>query len=125
MSGFAEPNPEGRDKAAAEAKLRGASVDPAIYARAAAGLRSQPGGERIDVVVLACTHFPLLRDELQVAAGPGVSLIDGAAGIARRIAFLTEGQSWPDAPHHKGFPDITLAAGTKLVQSTAWTFSKG
>lgn len=82
----------------AEAKLRGEAVDPDTIARAVAGLRSQPGGERIDVIVLACTHFPLLQDELQAAAGPGVALIDGAAGIARRIAHLTAGQSWPAAP---------------------------
>lgn len=84
--------------AGAEAKLRGEAVDPDTIARAVAGLRSQPGGERIDVIVLACTHFPLLQDELQAAAGPGVALIDGAAGIARRIAHLTAGQSWPAAP---------------------------
>ena len=82
----------------AEAKLRGEAVDPDTIARAVAGLRNQPGGERIDVIVLACTHFPLLQDELQAAAGPGVALIDGAAGIARRIAHLTAGQSWPAAP---------------------------
>src|SRR3546814_14702400 len=52
----------------------------------------------MDVIVLACTHFPLLQDELQAAAGPDVRLIDGAAGIARRIAYLTEGQPWPDTP---------------------------
>lgn len=81
----------------AEAKLRGEAVDPDTIARAIAGLRDQPGGDRIDVIVLACTHFPLLQDELQAAAGPGVTLIDGAAGIARRIAYLTEGQPWPAA----------------------------
>ncbi|SEH18421.1 glutamate racemase [Sphingopyxis sp. YR583] len=80
----------------AEAKLRGEAVDPTIIERAIAGLREQPEGEAMDVIVLACTHFPLLRDELQAAAGPGVRLIDGAAGIARRIAYLTEGQQWPD-----------------------------
>jgi glutamate racemase len=37
----------------------------------------------------------LLADELQTAAGPGVTLIDGAEGIARRIADLTQGQLWP------------------------------
>jgi len=79
----------------AEAKLRGEAVDPGVIARAIGGLRDQPGGGRIDVIVLACTHFPLLKDELQAAAGPDVTLIDGAAGIARRIACLTEGQRWP------------------------------
>ncbi|KTE15511.1 glutamate racemase [Sphingopyxis sp. H115] len=79
----------------AEAKLRGERIDPAAIARAVSGLRDQPGGEAMDVVVLACTHFPLLRDELQAAVGPNTRLIDGAEGIARRIAHLTEGQHWP------------------------------
>ncbi|WP_447953077.1 glutamate racemase [Sphingopyxis chilensis] len=82
----------------AEARLRGDAIDPDVITRAIAGLRDQPGGDAMDVIVLACTHFPLLRDELQAAAGPAVRLIDGAAGIARRIACLTEGQQWPDAP---------------------------
>lgn len=80
--------------AAAEAKLRGETVDPAIYARAAAALRDQPEGEAIDTVVLACTHFPLVADELSTAFGPGVSFVHGAQGIARRIAVLTEGQEF-------------------------------
>lgn len=83
--------------AGAEAKLRGEPVDPAVIARAVAGLRDQPGGDAIDVIVLACTHFPLLAEELQAAAGPNVRLIDGAEGIARRIADLTQGQPWPAA----------------------------
>ena len=96
---------------AAEAKLRGMPVDPAVYARAAAGLRGSPGGADIDTVVLACTHFPLLRDELQQAFGPQVQLIDGAAGIARRITHLTQGQDFactrPDfALFTRGDPDL-------------------
>ena len=78
--------------AAAEARLRGEPVDPAVFARAAHGLRAQPGGERIDTVVLACTHFPLLLPELTAAFGPEVRFVDGADGIARRIAFLTRSQ---------------------------------
>src|SRR3546814_10467342 len=82
----------------AEAKLRGEAVDPEVITRAIAGLRDQPGGDAIDVIVLACTHFPLLRDDLQAAAGPDVRLIVGAAGIARRFSHLTEGQPLPDEP---------------------------
>jgi glutamate racemase len=82
---------------AAEAKLRGEPVDRRVIARAIAGLRDQPGGEALDVIVLACTHFPLLQAELEAEAGPGVAFIDGAAGIARRVATLTEGQDWPAA----------------------------
>lgn len=96
---------------AAEAKLRGRPVDPAVYARAAAGLRDQPCGDRIDTVILACTHFPLVQEELAAAFGPGVSFIDGASGIARRIAALTQGQDFqrthPDfAVFTKDEPDL-------------------
>jgi len=88
---------------AAEAKLRGHAVDPAVYARAAAGLTGQPGGEAIDTVVLACTHFPLVEDELALAFGPQVRFVHGAAGIARRVAFLTHGQDFARTQ-----PDLAL-----------------
>jgi glutamate racemase len=80
--------------AAAEARLRGEPVDAAVFARAAQGLRDQAKGTAIDTVVLACTHFPLLAGDLAAAFGPGVRFVDGADGIARRIAFLTRGQSF-------------------------------
>lgn len=99
--------------AAAEAKLRGEAVDPAVYARAAQALRDMPGGERIDTVVLACTHFPLVQDELAKAFGPGVAFIDGSDGIARRIAHLTQGQPW-----RRELPDLALftRGGTDVDQ---------
>lgn len=76
--------------ALAEAKLAGQPVDPAAVAAAVAPL----AGRDMDVIVLACTHFPLLAEEIE-AALPGVAQVDGGAGIARRIARLTEGQPWP------------------------------
>lgn len=80
---------------AAELKLRGQFVDPAVYAHAMAGLTDQPDGDLLDVTVLGCTHFPLVQDELQ-AAHPNMKFVDGAAGIARRICHLTREQTWPD-----------------------------
>lgn len=79
---------------AAEAKLRGESVDQRVIQQAADALKSMPGGDRIDTVVLACTHFPLLENELTNAFGPDVAFAQGAAGIARQIARLTEGQAF-------------------------------
>lgn len=79
---------------AAEAKLRGGPVDSSVFKAAAKGLRDQVGGENIDTVVLACTHFPLVEKELAEAFGPNVRFVDGSAGIARRIKFLTEGQKF-------------------------------
>lgn len=90
---------------AAELKLRGGTPDPEIFARAAQGLTSQPGGESIDTVVLACTHFPLLTDELGEAFGEKVHFVDGAQGIARRIRYLTQGQAF--IRHDQDFAIVT------------------
>jgi glutamate racemase len=89
--------------AAAEAALRGASPPDEVFERAADGLRRQPGGDAIDTVVLACTHFPLLAEPLAQGFGDGVRMIDGADGIARRIASLCFGQAW-----RRTTPDLAL-----------------
>ncbi|WNO54724.1 glutamate racemase [Stakelama saccharophila] len=81
----------------AEAKLRGEAPDTAHFAAALAGLFDQRRGDRIDVVVNACTHFPLALPELIAAAPRPVRFIDGGDGIARRIAHLTQDQGWPAA----------------------------
>ena len=78
----------------AEAKLAGESISTASVQAAAQPMFDAPNGDRIDTVVLACTHFPLLEDELH-AAFPDIQYVDGGPGIARRIAHLTEGQPWP------------------------------
>ncbi len=84
----------------AEAKLRGEPLcdGPDEWRAILDGLIDQPGGARMDVVVLACTHFPLVENELAEAAPHPLRFVDGAAGIARRIAHLTAGQTWPDRP---------------------------
>lgn len=74
--------------AAAEAKLAGEPVAPAAIAAAIAPLFAGPDGEKIDVAALACTHFPLLRDELAAAAPHAVAWLDSGEAIARRVASL-------------------------------------
>jgi glutamate racemase len=81
----------------AEASLRGEAIDPRAIQAAVQPMLDHADGERMDTVVLACTHFPLLHDELAVAL-PRVEFVHGGAGIARRIAYLTDGQAWPDRP---------------------------
>jgi glutamate racemase len=78
----------------AEAKLAGEDVGIDAVRAAAQPMFDAQDGDRIDVGVLACTHFPLLRGELEKAF-PAVQWIDGGPGIARRIVFLTREQPWP------------------------------
>jgi glutamate racemase len=91
----------------AEAKLAGEAIGVDAVKAAALPMFEAPEGDRIDTVVLACTHFPLLVDELR-AAFPDVTYVDGGPGIARRIAYLTRGQEWPDQPS-KGIMVFTSA----------------
>ena len=98
---------------AAEAKLRGETPDPRVFEDAIAGLRTASGGADIDTLVLACTHFPLVADELATAFSDRVTMVHGADGIARRIAHLTSGQ-----PFARPTPDRAVITGT-AAQATA------
>lgn len=38
-----------------------------------------------DTLILGCTHYPLIRDEIIEVAGPGVSVIDTGVAVAREL----------------------------------------
>ncbi|NBC88521.1 MAG: glutamate racemase [Alphaproteobacteria bacterium] len=104
--------------ALAEDKLRGREPDLAALAQAKAGLAAMERGDAIDTLVLACTHFSLLKEELGAAFGPGVALVDGADGIARRIAHLLEGQDIAAGPSRfvvTGPPEAAAELGPCLA----------
>lgn len=67
----------------AEDKLRKRPVDLARLSDVLQPLRGN-----IDVAVLGCTHFPLLKEEIQQVMGKGVTLVDSGEAIARRVEFL-------------------------------------
>ncbi|HYD72961.1 MAG TPA: glutamate racemase [Candidatus Binatia bacterium] len=71
---------------AAEKKLRGQAIDPASIHEAVNALF---GEDPVDVVALACTHFPLLAQELAAAAPRACEWLDSGAAIARRVADIT------------------------------------
>jgi len=101
----------------AEARLGGETVSVEDVRAATRPLFDAPDGDRIDTVVLACTHFPLLADEL-AEAFPRVAYVDGGPGIARRIAWLTRDQAWPaEAP--PGIALFTAPAREPLLGSLA------
>ena len=96
-------------RAKTEAALAGESPSRIAITAALDGLFAQPGGERIDVIVNACTHFPLLVNDM-AAVAPQVRFVDGGPGIARRVAHLTAGQDWPATPASHRLVFTQLAA---------------
>jgi glutamate racemase len=70
----------------AERKLRNEAVD--IVALNALLAPFFDRIDPVDTIVLGCTHFPLLRDELQAAAPQPVYWVDSGNAIADRVVSL-------------------------------------
>ena len=72
----------------AEAELAGEPVADANIAEEIAGCFVDEGESRTDIVVLACTHYPLLTERFRKVSPWPVDWIDPAPAIARRVADL-------------------------------------
>ena len=46
--------------------------------------------KKIDVLILGCTHYPILFQEIQLFFGPRVALVDSAGPTVRKLASLLE-----------------------------------
>ncbi|MFD1216559.1 glutamate racemase [Microbulbifer celer] len=73
--------------ALAEAKLRGEHISAADLAPVIERIFDAPGGDIVDTAVLACTHFPLLREELAAASPRALTWLDSGDAIARRVRW--------------------------------------
>ena len=74
----------------AEEKLAGHPVDPEALRREITPVFAKREGRATDVVVLGCTHYPLLREEMERVAPWPVSFIDPSPAIARRALEVAE-----------------------------------
>lgn len=53
---------------------------------------SHPGFEGIDAILLACTHYPLIKDHIQEFFGPGVAVIDSTQVVEDEVYGLLSRQ---------------------------------
>jgi glutamate racemase len=97
--------------AIAEQKLRGHKVDMAELKDEVAPVFRKRDGGRTDVVVLGCTHYPLLTEEIAEVAPWPVIYIDPSSAIARRVADVAE-----ETPVHGEVEDVP-AHGTVILTS--------
>ncbi|GHB32505.1 glutamate racemase [Pseudovibrio japonicus] len=74
----------------AEDKLAGRGVDLEHLRREIAPCFTEEDGKRTDCVVLGCTHFPFLREEMEQVAPWQVTWIDPAPAIAKRLVQVVE-----------------------------------
>lgn len=90
----------------AEAVARGERPALSEFSEAQQPLFDAPGGDRMDVIVLACTHFPLIRDQLIASAPRPVAYIDSGEAIARQTLRLLD-EAALTAPRRSGRAYIT------------------
>ena len=104
----------------AEAHAAGEALDEAGFARAQNPIFKAEGGDRVDTIVLACTHFPLVRDQLIAAAPRPINYIDSGAAIARQtlrvLAGEVEGAADNDRPQGRVFLSSDPASNARLVE---------
>jgi glutamate racemase len=74
----------------AERKLKGHAIDPEELRAEIAPVFRKREGRQTDVVVLGCTHYPLLTGDMAEVAPWPVTWIDPAPAIARRTADVVE-----------------------------------
>ena len=101
----------------AERAVRGQAVDQEQVAYAVKPLFDPPDGPRIDIVVLACTHFPLIREAIQAACPGGVRLIDTGEAVAKQAIRIA-----PQTPRPTGEPVayVTGGAANKAAMTPAF-----
>ncbi len=78
-----------------------------------APVTSLPSAQQPDVLILGCTHFPLLKDHIAEIVGPQIALVDSGAAIGRRVHTVLAQQL-----------KERLAQGSpndRPVQAGAWT----
>lgn len=101
--------------ACAEAMLSGEPLDEACIKASVDGLFAQDGGDAIDIVVLACTHYPHLKTQLASFAPASVTWIDSGAAIAQRarqcLALTEAGETHMCAAFTTGGNDSATRLG--------------
>lgn len=80
----------------AERQAAGEAVSLEAFRAAQAPLFADEFGAQIDTVVLACTHFPLVRGELAATVPQAVTFIDSGEAIARQTLRVLKGANGQD-----------------------------
>lgn len=93
----------------AESKLAGADIDPEELRHELAPLLGKT--PEIDTLVLGCTHFPLLVDELQAALPASMALLDSGVAIAKRVQALLADALVAPSPAAAAEEDLYLLTG--------------
>ena len=109
----------------AERKLKGVPVDLEELRAEIAPVFAESQCRRTDVVVLGCTHYPLLADELAKVEPWVVRYIDPAPAIARRVADVLKDlalkEASPTVPAHNS---VLLTSAREQAEDALPAYAK-
>ncbi|UZE97143.1 glutamate racemase [Alkalimarinus alittae] len=93
----------------AELYLRGEEINEAELASILADFFCETLAQPVDKIVLGCTHFPLLKSQLNNCAPQQVEWVDSGSAIAKRVKGLFESAN------------LTIDASVKPVHQVRFT----
>lgn len=84
----------------------------------------------VDQIVLGCTHYPFFKPQIEKMVGPGVTVIDPAPAVARRVNDVLSDAQIRNTADHRGTDIFLSSAGTDalenlLVSITQKSYSQG
>ncbi len=74
--------------------------------------------KELDTLVLGCTHYPLIVEDIRSVAGPGVLVIDPSAAAARQVQRLLDKRGLPNLKAGPTYYDFHCTGGTAPLQRT-------
>jgi glutamate racemase len=77
---------------------------------------------KVDEVVLGCTHFLYLEEELRLGLGQEIELIDSRDGVGRQLMKVLATKSLPNPGPKK--KDLLYVTGTSPVEDRYYTFAR-
>ncbi|WP_137392108.1 glutamate racemase [Rhodoligotrophos defluvii] len=111
--------------AMAEGKLYGITPDPKALRREIRPAFRKRDGRLTDTVVLGCTHYPLLLEELAKAAPWPVTFLDPAPAIARRVVqVVAEKGRQPGALNGAARPGSVLLTARPANQNVLEAYAR-
>ncbi len=79
--------------------------------------------QQVDIILLGCTHYPFLIDQIAKAAGPKVKIIEPGPAVARQLAKRLEEEQLLNPERSGGqavFLSSSIASGIDQVISKLW-----
>jgi glutamate racemase len=82
--------------------------------------------KRVDVLILGCTHYPLLKETIQMKIGKRVKVIDSSEALSEAVmSFLDENPDVDNRLKKKGTCQFYVSDVTEQFQKVANTILKG